>query len=109
MQSVLETVETTAREANAGRVTAIRLVIGDMTEVFFDSMELAFEALSPDTVCEGATLTLQRVSTRSRCSVCGTEFEHDRFHWACPSCDSLATELLAGREMYIDSIEIEEE
>jgi hydrogenase nickel incorporation protein HypA/HybF len=108
MQNVLKTVELSAREAKAERVTAIRLVIGDMAEVVFDAMEFAFEALSPNSICEGAELTMKGISPRSRCSVCGEEFTHDRYHWACPACDSLATELLAGREMYIDSIEIEE-
>jgi len=108
MQNVLATVESTAREAKAERVTSIRLVIGELSEVLFDAMEFAFEALSPGTVCEGATLTETRVPPLARCMVCGAEFAHDRYHWACPECDSLATELLKGREMYIDSIEIEE-
>jgi hydrogenase nickel incorporation protein HypA/HybF len=108
MQGVLNTVEESARKAGAVRVLAVRLTIGDMAEVVPDAMDFAFEALTPDTLCEGASLHMTSVVPRSRCSVCGKEFEHDRYHWACPSCDSLATELLAGREMYIDAIEIEE-
>jgi len=108
MQSVLDTVETSARKAGAVRVTAIRLTIGEMAEVVFDAMEFAFEALSPETLSEGAELSMRSVIPRSRCCVCGEEFTHDRYHWACPSCDSLATELIAGRELFIDSIEIEE-
>ncbi|MDR2492245.1 MAG: hydrogenase maturation nickel metallochaperone HypA [Coriobacteriales bacterium] len=108
MQSVLDTVEGAARENNAQRVTEVRLVIGDLAEAVFEAMEFAFEALTPQTVCEGAVLTMRGVAPRSRCAACGIEFEHDRYHWACPSCDSLATELLAGRELYIDAIEIEE-
>ena len=107
MQSVLATAEATAREAGAERVTTIRLVIGDMTEVIDDAMEFAFEALVPETLCAGAALSMRRIPTRSRCIACAAEFAHDRYHWACPECDSLATELLAGRELYIDSIEIE--
>jgi len=108
MQSVLDTVEVSARDAGAKCVTAIRLTIGEMTEILFDAMDFAFEALSPATLCEGATLVMRSVPPRSRCYVCSEEFTHDRYHWACPRCDSLATELLAGRELYIDSIEIEE-
>jgi len=108
MQSVLDTVESSAHEAGAVRVTAIRLIIGEMSEVVFDAMEFAFEALSEGTLSEGAELSMQSVKPRSRCGVCGEEFTHDRYHWACPRCDSLATELLAGRELFIDSIEIEE-
>ncbi|MDR3053523.1 MAG: hydrogenase maturation nickel metallochaperone HypA [Coriobacteriales bacterium] len=108
MQSVLETVEGTARDAGAARVTVIRLVVGQMTEVVADAMEFALEALGPGTLSEGAELVLTNVEPRSRCCVCGHEFKHDRYHWSCPACDSLATELLAGKELYIDSIEVEE-
>jgi hydrogenase nickel incorporation protein HypA/HybF len=108
MQSVLETVTQTAEDRGAKRVCAVRLIIGEMAEVVFDAMEFAFEALAPSTVLEGAKLEMTSVKPRSRCRACGLEFEHDRYHWACPQCDSLACELIAGRELYIDSIEIEE-
>jgi len=107
MQSVLENAEATAQKAGALRVNEIRLVVGEMREVIFDAMEFSFEALAPGTLCEGATLSLRMVKPASRCAQCGEEFEHDRLHWMCPVCGSLATELLAGRELYIDSIEVE--
>jgi hydrogenase nickel incorporation protein HypA/HybF len=107
MQSVLEQVDTAAKEAGAQRVTVVRLIIGDMAEVVEDAMEFAFEALTPDTLSAGAQLVITTVKPRSRCTVCEHEFEHDRHHWSCPSCDSLATELLAGRELYIDSVEVD--
>ena len=107
MQSVLTTVETSAREAGAARVTEIRLTIGEMREVIPDSMDFAFEALSPNTLTENAILTMTLIKPRSRCTQCAHEFEHDRFRRGCPKCDSLATELLAGKELYIDAIEVE--
>ncbi len=107
MQSVLENAVQSARDANAVRVTEIRLIIGEMSEVVPDSMEFAFEALSPGTCCEGAELKITTVSPRSRCTQCGHEFEHKRFTRSCPSCESLVTELLAGKELYIDAIEVE--
>jgi hydrogenase nickel incorporation protein HypA/HybF len=108
MQSVMETVEQTARNNGALAIDVVRLVVGDMTEVVNEAMEFAFEAMSPGTPCEGAKLEITNVRPRSRCLNCGYEYEHDRYHWGCPKCDSLATELIAGRELYIDSIEIEQ-
>ncbi|MDR2106409.1 MAG: hydrogenase maturation nickel metallochaperone HypA [Coriobacteriales bacterium] len=107
MQSVLESVETSAREAGAERVTEIRLVIGEMREVVPEALDFAFEALAPETLSEGAQLTITTVAPRSRCTQCGHSFEHDRFHRACPACDALATELVAGKELYIDAIEVD--
>jgi hydrogenase nickel incorporation protein HypA/HybF len=107
MTNVLQSVNEAAREAGATRVTRIRLTVGEMTEVVAEALEFALEALAFQTLSEGAELVIERVRPRSRCAQCGCEFEHDRFHWMCPACDSLATELLAGKELYIDAIEVE--
>lgn len=107
MMGVLDAIEASAKENKALRVTEVKLVIGEMAEVLGDAMDFAFEALTPGTLAEGAKLSMTRITPKSRCLACNTEFEHDRFHFACPQCDSLASELLAGREMYIESMEIE--
>ena len=108
MTGVLSAVEESAREYKASKVVEIKLVIGEMSEVFEDAMHFAFETLTPGTMVEGARLTITKVSPKSRCLECGYEFEHTRFKFACPECDSLATELLAGKELHIESMEIED-
>jgi hydrogenase nickel incorporation protein HypA/HybF len=108
MTGVLDAVNASALEYGAARVLVIRLVIGDMAEVVDEALEFAFEALSVDTPSAGAELAITKVKPRSLCPACGHEFEHDRYHRACPQCDSLATQLVSGRELYIDSIEIED-
>lgn len=50
---------------------------------------------------------MNMIAPKSRCLECGETFEHDRFHRFCPHCDSFATELIAGRELQIDSIEVD--
>jgi hydrogenase nickel incorporation protein HypA/HybF len=107
MTGILKQVEQAAREAGAVRITCIRLVAGEMTEVLPEALEFALEALGAGTLAEGATLVVEQPRPRSRCTQCGYEFEHDRFHWMCPVCQALATELLAGRELYIKDMEIE--
>jgi hydrogenase nickel incorporation protein HypA/HybF len=107
MANVLSSVETAARESAATRVLRIRLVVGDMTEVVAEAMEFALEALGAGTICEGAELVVEKVHPRSRCTQCGLEYQHDRLHWICPNCEALATELIAGRELYIKDIEVE--
>ncbi|MGI6534922.1 MAG: hydrogenase maturation nickel metallochaperone HypA [Eggerthellaceae bacterium] len=106
MTGIMDAVLKTAENAGADKVTEIKLTVGEMTEVVEEAMVFAFEALSEGTMCEGAKLDLTIVHPRSRCLECGAEYDHDRFHVRCPECDSPFTELLQGREMQIDSIEI---
>ena len=108
MTGVLEAANTAARDAGATKLLGVKLSIGEMTEAIEDALMFAWEALTEDDpFTEGATLEVNMVSPKSRCLECGVEFEHDRFHMFCPECDSFATELIAGREMQIDSIEVD--
>ena len=104
---VLDAVRPSVEQAGAERVLAINLRIGDMTEVVDEALAFAFEALTEGTMCEGAELHVTKVHPRSLCFECGNEFDHDRFHRACPVCESYETCLIAGKELEIESIEVD--
>lgn len=94
-----------AEKAGATRITEIRVSVGELTEVVEFALQFAFEALTPGTMAEGATLVVTNVSARSKCNDCGIEYDHDRFQMLCPECGSFNVTLLQGRELQIDSIE----
>lgn len=108
MTGVMDAVTKSAHDAGADKVLKVTLSVGEMTECIQDALEFAFEALTEgDPFVRDAELTINMIKPKSRCLECGAEFEHDRFHMFCPECDSFATELLAGRELQIDSIEVD--
>ena len=108
MTGVMDAVTKSAHEAGADKVLKVTLSVGEMTECIQDALVFAFEALTEDDpFVRDAELTINMIKPKSRCLECGAEFEHDRFHMFCPECDSFATELLAGRELQIDSIEVD--
>ena len=108
MTGVIEAVEKSAQEAGALRVLKVNLRVGEMTEAIPDALTFAFEALTEynELFC-GAELNIVMVKPKSSCFDCGTVFEHDRFSMFCPKCDSFATKLICGRELQIDSIEVD--
>lgn len=110
MTGVLDAVVASAREAQAERIAQVSLSVGEMTEAIQDALVFAFEALRdlPEyELAKDAQLHITMVRPKSRCLECGAEYEHDRFHMLCPECGSFATQLLAGRELQIDSIEVD--
>lgn len=107
MEGVLDSALKSAQQAHALRIRKITLSIGDMTECIDDALQFSFEILSENTLAQGATLVLNKVSPRSVCLDCQKEFDHDRFHRQCPYCQSYSTDLIAGRELSIDSIEVD--
>lgn len=110
MTGVMDAVETSAKQAGADKVLKVNLSVGEMTEAIEDALRFAFEALSEQSeyaLCAEAKLEISMIKPKSRCLECGATYEHDRFHMLCPACGSFATELIAGRELQIDSIEVD--
>lgn len=110
MTGVLEAACAEAQKAGSRAVLSIDLSVGEMTEAIDDALEFAFEALrelDEYALCAGAELHIRRVMPKSRCLECGRAFEHDRYTWACPGCGSEHAELIAGRELQIDSLEVD--
>ena len=105
-EDIMRIVTEHAAQAGAERITDIHLVIGDMSSFVDDSIQFYFDLLSPGTVAEGATLHFHRVEIRFRCRACGEEFAPDGMDWRCPKCGALGGEVIAGKEFYVESIEV---
>jgi len=106
--SVMEAVGQSAHEAGANKVIKVSLSVGEMTEAIEESLQFSYEILSEtDPLFQGSELVISMVPPKSHCNDCGAEFVHDRFHVTCPECDSIATTLIAGRDLTIDSIEVD--
>lgn len=108
-QGILAASFEAAENAGATQITEIRISVGELTEIVEFALQFAFEALTPDTIAEGAVLTVNHVKARSRCNTCGVEYDHDRFQMLCPECGSFDVLLLQGRELTIDAIQTPDE
>ena len=107
-EGILSSAEDAAREAGATRINSVDVTIGELTEVMEDALHFAWEALREGTMAEGATLNVTMLSARTRCFDCGIEFDHGRYDGTrCPECGSYVVQLLTGRELKIDSIDID--
>jgi hydrogenase nickel incorporation protein HypA/HybF len=106
-QGMLELVLNEAKKAGARKVTEIRLVIGDVSTVLDESVQMYFDIMSKDTIAEGAQLIFRRVASRLRCKACGQEYDKPRRGFECPGCGGLGLPTGEGREFYIESIDIE--
>ena len=107
-QSILDIAQRHAAQAGAQRIVAINLTLGELTGFVDDSIQFYFDFLSKDTTAAGAKLNFERIASRIRCFECGTEYTApDSRLWACPGCDALGGEVIAGREFSVSSIEVE--
>lgn len=106
-QEILTTVVNTSARAGATKVNKVRITVGELTEVVPDSLQFAWEALTPCTIAEGAVLEVTQTPARSVCTECSTEFGHDRFDRRCTECGSFMTRVLSGDELRIDDMDVD--
>ena len=101
-------VDIAERHAAGRRVVGIDVQVGRLRQVVPDSLALAFQLITHETALDGAELRIKEVPVRARCERCGAESELDQFPFACALCTSFDVELLAGEELLVESLELEE-
>jgi hydrogenase nickel incorporation protein HypA/HybF len=106
-ESVLDIVIRHAQQANAHRVTGIDLVIGEYASIVDDSVQFYWDIISKDTPAVGAQLRFRRIPAELACQSCGHRYHPDLDSYACPECGSSRVQIVAGREFYVESIDIE--
>jgi hydrogenase nickel incorporation protein HypA/HybF len=108
-ESILEIATQAAIEHAATKVTDIYLTLGQLSSIVDESVQFYWDAISQGTVAEGAQLHFRHIPARLRCKDCGTEFNLTEELTPCPSCQSIALEIIQGEEFQVDAIEILDE
>jgi hydrogenase nickel incorporation protein HypA/HybF len=106
-ESILDILKETAAKEGAKKVTSVRLRVGEMAGVLEDSLRFAFEVVTKDTLAEGARLDIENVPLAARCRSCGREFRIVGYAFSCKHCDSPEIEVVSGRELLIEDIDLE--
>jgi hydrogenase nickel incorporation protein HypA/HybF len=105
--SVFDILEEKAREHGAARVTKVVLKVGVMSGVVPDLLESAFDSYKKGTLAEEARLEIVRVPVRLRCPDCSGETAREDTDFSCAACGSRRVEVVAGRELVVETIELE--
>ena len=105
-ESILEIATQEAAARAASKVTDIYLSLGQLSSIVDESVQFYWDVISQGTPAEGAQLHFTHVPARLRCKDCGTEFDLTEELTPCPSCQSIALEIIQGEEFQVDAIEI---
>jgi len=107
-QSILDRMKEESIRHRGARATKVGVRIGELSGVDPDALSFGFQALSKDTPLEGATLEIDFRRRMQRCCACGCQFETAAMLTACPECGSQNTICIAGDELDIVFIELED-
>jgi hydrogenase nickel incorporation protein HypA/HybF len=106
-ENILEIAQRHAEQANAGRVTAVYLVIGQLSSIIDDSVQLYWDIISENSLCAGAKLHFERIPAELECQECGEQYALSRELTNCPACDSFSVKVLSGQEFYVAAIDVD--
>jgi hydrogenase nickel incorporation protein HypA/HybF len=100
---------TALRHADERPVSLVSMRVGSLRQVVPDSLRFYFEIVARDTLCENARLELTEIDARLRCGGCEFEWEPTIPAFRCPRCESGEVSVVAGGELEVDYIEVEEQ
>lgn len=99
-----------AHDNGIGKVTAVRLAVGEMHDLQDEWVIKYYKRFSEGTPLEGSELKMRRIPIVYRCVDCGHELSFTHYEFAgadtvCTECNSTNTELISGRELQIEGLE----
>ena len=108
--SIAEAVVAVVERHAAGRtVRKVELKVGFLRQVVPDALTFAFTLVTEGTRLAGAELGIEEIPARGRCRGCGAETVMDWFPLQCGKCGALDVELVAGEELLVDALELDED
>ena len=107
--SIVETVTETLAAYPTARVLEVRLRVGALASVIPESLEFCYGIASEGTPLEGSRLVVNVLPVVMHCASCGQNVELEGVQsFRCPRCGEPSSDMRQGRELEIDSIEIDD-
>jgi len=107
--SIVESVTETLNSYPGARVLEVRLRVGALASVIPESLEFCYGIASEGTPLEGSRLVVNVLPVVMHCAACGLDVELKGVQsFRCPRCGEPSSDMRQGRELEIDSIEIDD-
>jgi hydrogenase nickel incorporation protein HypA/HybF len=109
ISSVVESVTESLAAYPVARVLEVRLRVGALASVVVESLEFCYGIASEGTPLEGSRLVVNVLPVVMHCERCRDDVELDGVQsFRCPRCGEPCSEMRQGRELEIESVEIDE-
>jgi hydrogenase nickel incorporation protein HypA/HybF len=106
MQIIQIAIDAIPPDAPITCVQRVNLKIGKLSAIVPESLQFCFSIAAADTVLAGAELVIEEVPIVVRCNACQNEWRAPETVCVCSMCGSGNIQILSGRELFIESIEV---
>lgn len=105
-EGVLQLIEDAARRQEFAKVTAVWLEIGQLSGVEVEAMKFCFDAVTRDSIAEGARLEIIALPGTGWCMECSQTVPMAEVFGECPQCGSHRMQVTGGTEMRVKELEV---
>lgn len=106
IQVILRKAIQQADAKGAGRITGLRLVVGELMDSINETIQSHFNELSRDTIAEGAKLEIRLVPAEVQCMTCFTKYHPSEGEIVCPDCSGMGAKIISGEEFYMEALDL---
>lgn len=108
-ENILDIIRQYVPAAERARVRRVFTIVGAQSGVVADSLEFSYQAITIGTVLERSVLTIEQVPFTLHCTTCGKDSVTETGSVHCVACGSTDTTVIAGTELRVREIELEDE
>lgn len=105
-QGVIAALEQAANEQGFTQVLGVRLQVGKLVALEKSQFESSFQLLSKNTLAENARLEIVEVAGEGYCPHCQSKVQVTSLYSTCPQCKEWGVDIIQGRELKINSLEV---
>lgn len=106
VQNIIEIVIEHAEKIKAKRVVEVSIDVGAVSGVVPEALEFAWELSVKNTIIEKALLKINIIEPKAVCRECKKDFKVGDI-FSCPYCNSFDYDIILGKELKVNSINVE--
>ncbi len=108
-QTIVRSVLAELKKVQPARLVRARIVAGHLHQIVPASLTQAYKILTKETLAAGSRLSIRRASVMAECQCCHWRGKIKGSMFACGKCNAGDIEITGGRELYLESIEVEKD
>jgi hydrogenase nickel incorporation protein HypA/HybF len=105
-ESLLAIIDEQAQREGFSRVSTVFLEVGQLAGVEADALHFCFDAVTRDSIANGAQLVISQPAGQAHCRQCQASFTITTRYDSCPQCQGIAITITQGQHMRITELEV---
>jgi hydrogenase nickel incorporation protein HypA/HybF len=104
--SLFEIIDAEVERQGIAAISKVYLKMGELAQLEPMTLTACFELVAEGTAAQGAELVIEILPVIGSCAGCGSRFRIVGYRFSCPDCGRENIELVGGKELYLDSLEV---